>query len=147
MAIQFKPEGYHTVTPFLYVQDAVKLIDFLKMALGATELMRHSTPEGKVQHGEIKIGDSIIMIADAQGDMTPITSINYLYVEDGDKLYKQAMAAGAKSMREPTTEFYGDRTSGIIDPAGNQWWIATHVEDVSQEELAKRMAAMGDKMH
>jgi PhnB protein len=142
MPIKPIPEGYHTITPFLYINDAANLIDFLKSAFDATEKERHSLADGKIVHAEIKIGDSIIMIGDAHGDMPAMPAMMYLYVEDCDAVYKQAIAAGGKSLREPTTEFYGDRSSGIADPSGNQWWIATHVEDVSEEEMQKRMEAI-----
>jgi uncharacterized glyoxalase superfamily protein PhnB len=142
MAVQFKPEGYHTLTPFLYVNGAATLMDFLGEAFGAIEKERHLGPEGLIMHAEMKIGDSMVMLGDAHGDMPAMPGMLYLYVEDCDALYNNAIAAGATSLREPRSEFYGDRTSGVTDMCGNQWWISTHVEDVSEEELTKRMAAM-----
>jgi uncharacterized glyoxalase superfamily protein PhnB len=142
MPVKPIPEGYHAVTPYLAVDGAGKLLDFVKQAFGADELLRMNTPDGKVGHAEVKIGDSTVMLADAtttdQGQAMP--AILYLYVEDVDKTYRQAVEAGGVSMREPADQFYGDRNASVRDPAGNQWWIATHVEDVSPEEAARRAA-------
>ncbi|HEX9545746.1 MAG TPA: VOC family protein, partial [Acidimicrobiales bacterium] len=111
-------------------------------AFGADELLRMNTPEGKVGHAEVKIGDSTVMLADAttteQGQAMP--TILYLYVEDVHKTYRRAVEAGGVSLREPADQFYGDRNASVRDPVGNQWWIATHVEDVSPEEAARRAA-------
>lgn len=135
------PEGYHSVTPFLVVQGAARLIDFVKQAFDAQELERMSGPGGMIMHAEVKIGDSRVMISDATGEWTPMPSTLYLYVPDTDGSYRRALGAGATSLREPTDQFYGDRNAGVRDPAGNQWWIATHVEDVSREEMQRRMSA------
>jgi PhnB protein len=141
MSVEYKPKGYHTVTPFIYNTNIAETIDFTIAAFGATLKEKHFTPEGRIMHAEIFIGDSIIMMGDQHGDMPPMPTMLYLYVEDCDAMYAKAMAAGGKSLREPTTEFYGDRSSGVTDPWGNQWWIATHVEDVSPEEMMKRAEA------
>lgn len=135
------PEGYHSVTPFLVVQGAARLIDFLKQAFDAQELERMAGAGGMIMHAELKIGDSRVMISDASGEWSPMPSTLYLYVPDIDASYRRAVGAGATSLREPTNQFYGDRNAGVRDPAGNQWWIATHVEDVSGEEMQRRMAA------
>ncbi len=100
----------------------------------------HERPDGTIQHAEVKIGDSIVMLADAAGEWKPRPSMLYLYVNDVDETYRLALAAGATSLREPTTHFYGDRSGGVEDPVGNHWWIATHVEDVSPEEIQRRTA-------
>jgi PhnB protein len=139
------PAGYHTVTPYLVVPGVADLIEFVKKAFGAVELMRHSTGGGAIMHAEVKIGDSRIMMgeppANAEGWHKPIPGSIHLYVQDVDAVYARAMAAGATSLREPANQFYGDRTAGVQDASGNQWWIATHVEDVSPEELSRRAAA------
>jgi PhnB protein len=141
MAVKAIPDGYHTITPYLTVQGAGKLIDFLKLAFDAQETERIAAPNGAIAHAEVRIGDSIVMMSDAGGERAPMPSGLYLYVNDTDAVYKSALRAGATSIMEPADQFYGDRSAGVKDPAGNQWWIATHKEDVSPEEL-KRRAAM-----
>jgi PhnB protein len=143
------PEGYHTATPYLIVNDASRAIDFYKKAFGATELVRMPGPGGKIGHAEIKIGDSPIMLADEVPGMgfrspeslggSPISIL--LYVEDVDAVFSEAVAAGAKVQRAVADQFYGDRTGGVTDPFGHVWYIATHKEDVSPEEMKKRAAA------
>ncbi len=140
MAVKPIPDGYHSVTPYLLVEGAQSLIDFMKEAFGATERFRMEAPGGKIGHAELEIGDSVIMLADAstsdQG--TPMPAMINLYVEDVDKTYQQALEGGATSVREVANQFYGDRNGGVRDPYGNVWWIATHVEDVSPEEMERR---------
>jgi PhnB protein len=138
MAVKPIPDGYHTVTPYLTVADAEAQIDFLKGAFGAQETYRHSDDKGHVGHAEMRLGDSMIMLGQAREQCTPRQATFYLYVEDVDAVYKRAVAAGGKSLREPTNEAYGDRSSGVEDSQGNQWWIGTHVEDVSPEEIQRR---------
>lgn len=138
MAVKPIPEGYHTVTPYLLTSDAKALIQFMSQAFDAKEKSRHDTPDGKVMHAEMVIGDSIVMVAEATEKWTPVAAMLYLYVEDVDSVYSKAIAAGGKSLREPTNEFYGDRSAGVEDAHGNQWWMATHIEDVSPEEMEKR---------
>ena len=134
------PEGYHTVTPYLLVQGAEKLINFMKNAFDAKETERYSMPDGSIGHAEVRIGDSVIMVADAQGDeYKPMAAGIHLYVEDCDVTYKRAIGAGATSVREPQDQLYGDRSAGVNDQFGNKWWIATHKEDMSKEEIIKRM--------
>ena len=134
------PEGYHTVTPYLVVEGANRLLAFLEAAFGAKVLYRTDRPDGEVAHAEIQIGDSRVMLSGSQPQWPALPCALYLYVEDCDALYAQALAAGAKSTQEPADMFYGDRHGGVIDPSGNQWWIATHIEDVSPEELERRSA-------
>ena len=141
MTVKAIPDGYHTVTPYLMVQGAGQLIDFLKLAFDAQETERITAPDGAIAHAEVRIGDSIVMMSDAGGERAPMPSGLYLYVNDTDAVYKSALRAGATSIMEPMDQFYGDRSAGVKDPSGNQWWIATHKEDVSPEEL-KRRAAM-----
>ena len=145
------PEGYHTATPYLIVRDATRAIEFYKKAFGAKELMRMADPSGKIGHAEIKIGDSPIMLADEVPGMgyrspeslggSPVSIL--LYVEDVDAVFNQAVAAGAKVQRPVADQFYGDRTGGVTDPFGHVWYVATHIEDVSPEEMRKRAAAAG----
>jgi PhnB protein len=139
------PEGYHTVTPYLVVPDAAKQAEFMKQAFGATETFRHTMPDGAIGHMEMRIGDSMVMMGQAGGEWKPMVCGMYLYVEDVDAVYRSAIAAGGKSQSEPEDKFYGDRSGGVIDPSGNSWWIATHVEDVSPEEMERRQAAMAGK--
>jgi uncharacterized glyoxalase superfamily protein PhnB len=142
MAVKPIPEGYHTVTPYLVVREVSQLIDFMKQAFAAEEVMRMTRPDGSIGHAEVKIGDSRVMLGGAGGDYPPMPAMLHLYVEDADAIYRQALQAGATSLREPVTEFYGDRMAGVKDLSGNQWWIATRVEDISVEEMARREAAL-----
>jgi uncharacterized glyoxalase superfamily protein PhnB len=138
MAAKPVPDGYHTVTPYLTVDDAALQIDFLKRAFNAQVNYEMKDPQGNVRHAEVRVGDSILMIGQARDEWTSRPMTFYLYVPDVDALYKSALAAGAKSLQEVTTQFYGDRSGGVEDPQGNYWWIATHVEDVSPEEMDRR---------
>jgi PhnB protein len=141
------PEGYHSVTPYLYVKGAVAAIDFYKEVFGATELMRMLGPNGKVMHAELKIGDSIVMLADEEPSraiMSPLTvggfSVGlHLYVENSDAIIKKALENGARQLHPVKNQFYGDRSGSLLDPFGHMWTVATHVEDVSPEEIKKRM--------
>jgi PhnB protein len=135
------PQGYHTATPYLAVQGVPKLMTFLKQAFYAEERERMTAPDGRVSHAEMKIGDSIIMMGEPTGESKSMPGMIYLYLEDTDAAYKRALQAGASSLREPTDMFYGDRNAAVTDPVGNQWWIATHVEDVPPEEMQRRMKA------
>ena len=138
------PEGYQAVIPYLIVDGAAKLIDFLKQSFGAVEIERLPAPGNRVGHAEVRIGDSVIMMGDAGAESKPTQASIYVYLENTDEAYKRALAAGATSLGEPTDQFYGDRNAGVKDEWGNQWWIATHVEDVSPEELKKRAAAKAE---
>ncbi|MGA9774026.1 MAG: VOC family protein [Blastocatellia bacterium] len=148
--VNYTPEGYHTVTPYLIVGDAAKAIEFYKQAFEATELLRMEAPGGKIGHAEIKIGDSPIMIADEMPEMgylspqslggTPVTIM--IYVEDVDAVADRAVAAGAQVLKPVADQFYGDRSGSFADPFGHQWHIATHKEDVSAEEMNNRAAAL-----
>ncbi len=143
------PDGYHTATPYLIVSDAAKAIDFYKRAFGATELTRMPGPNGRVAHAEIKIGDSIIML----GEENPKVGIRgpqslggspaflYLYVEDCDRAFNRAVEAGASTVNSLKDQMWGDRSGSVKDPFGHSWWIATHKEDVSMDEMRRRMAA------
>ena len=153
MSVKPIPDGYHTVTPYLIIQGAAGAIEFYKKAFGAKELMRIPGPGGKVGHAEIQIGDSRIMLADEHPEMgakapgsfggSPVGLM--LYVEDVDARFNRAVAAGAKVHRPLADQFYGDRSGTVTDPFGHQWTIGTHKEDVSPEELDRRMKAMMKK--
>lgn len=132
------PEGLHSVTPTLIVNGAEKFIEFLKNAFGGERTSVWKGEDNKIMHATIKIGDSTIMIGDAMEDFKPTQSMLQLYVADVDAQYKQALKAGGQSIREPKDEFYGDRSSGVKDPWGNQWWIATRIEDLSEDEMKRR---------
>lgn len=141
MPVKPIPDGYHTVTPYLAVNGAADLIGFLQRAFGAQELFRMASPDGLVQHAEVQLGTSRIMLTDACDKAPAAPSGYYLYVEDVDAVYQRALEAGGKSLQEPADQFYGDRTAGVSDPSGCTWYIGTHVEDVSPEELERRAAA------
>ena len=138
MAVKTKPDAYHNVTPYIVVEGADRLIDFLKTVFDGEETERLPGPDGKIGHAEVRIGDSLVMLADAGPETKPFPVMLHIYVEDCDATYNRAIAAGGSSLREPVNEFYGDRMSGVTDSFGNQFWIATHVEDVSPEEMARR---------
>ena len=133
------PQGYGTVTPYLIVDGVSKLIDFLKETFHAEERARINDKEDHVGHAEIKIGNSIVMMADSTAQYRPIPSQLYVYVDNVDDTYERAMKAGGTPEQEPTTQFYRDRTAAVKDPTGNVWWIAAHVEDISPQEMDKRM--------
>jgi PhnB protein len=135
------PEGHHTVTPYLIVPDATAMLSFMERAFGAEVLGRHHDPDGRVMHAEARIGDSRVMLGESTGEWPPTRAMLHLYVEDADAWHRRAVDAGARSVRDPEDTFYGDRSGGVEDPFGNQWWIATHVEDVSPEEMERRSAA------
>ena len=154
MAVQPIPEGYHTLTPALAVEDAAAAIDFYKQAFGAKERMRMDAPGGKIAHAELEIGDSLIMLSDPfpQSDVKPpneagtSTMSIFMYSEDVDAAVKRAVDAGATLKTEPEDMFWGDRFGTVTDPYGHQWSIATHTRDLSPEEIAeagqKAMAEM-----
>jgi PhnB protein len=143
------PDGYHSITPYLIIKGAADAIEFYKKAFGATELFRMAQPNGKIGHAEIKIGDSPIMLADEFPEMkyvgpktlggSPVSLM--IYVEDVDRVFNQAIAAGGEQQRPVEDKFYGDRSGSLLDPFGHVWHIATHKEDVSEEEMQKRAKA------
>ena len=145
------PAGYHNITPYLMVRNAAAAIDFYKKAFNAVELMRFPGPGGKIMHAEVKIGDSPVMLAEEmpeEGHVGPQTLGGagvsmMLYVEDVDTRFAQAVAAGATIKRPVQDQFYGDRTGTLVDPFGHIWSIGTHKEDVSMDEMQRRMAKLG----
>ncbi len=139
------PEGYHTITPYLVSDNATELIHFIEQAFGGKLMFKMLHDNGRVMHAVITIGDSTIMISDTMEGMQTQTAMLYLYLENADETYKKALNSKATSVREPKTEFYGDRAGAVKDPSGNIWWIATHVEDVSDEELRRRSRELDQK--
>lgn len=131
MAVKPIPDGYHTVTPYLIVADVPREIEFLKQAFDARENYRSTAPDGTVNHAEVQIGDSRIMMGQAQEKWPAMPTMLYLYVEDVDAWYHRALQAGGASVRELTDEPYGDRVGGVKDPFDNQWWLATHKVDMA----------------
>jgi PhnB protein len=137
-AVQPIPEGYSTVTPWIISRDTAKLLDFMKQAFGAEELGRVYNEDGTIGHAEARIGDSIVMAFDAKEEWPDTPCFLRLYVSNGDAVYQRAIAAGATSVTEITSMFWGDQGGRVRDPFGNVWWIQTHVEDVAPEEMEKR---------
>ncbi|HUR55835.1 MAG TPA: VOC family protein [Gemmataceae bacterium] len=150
MPVKPIPDGYNSVTPYLVIKGAAEALEFYKSVFGATELMRFDGPNGTLAHAEIKIGNSPIMISDEWPDMgfrgpksiggSPVGIM--IYVEDADAMFAKAVATGATATKPLQDQFYGDRSGSITDPWGHMWTIATHVEDVSPEEIERRMSAM-----
>jgi PhnB protein len=139
--VNFIPAGYRTMTPSLVLKDAHRAVEFYKQAFGAEERFRMSTPDGKVAHAELQIGDSIMMLSEAMRE--PVTSASlYLYVPNVDAVIQRAIAAGAQANMPAADMFWGDRFGSVSDPFGVRWGIATHIEDVAPEELKKREAQL-----
>jgi PhnB protein len=137
------PEGFHTMTPYFAIQGVPRLIEFLKQAFEAVEVRCSLMPDGTVMNAELRIGDSMVMLGEAPKDRTELlrtTAMFYMYVIDPDSVYERAIKAGGKAIREPANQIYGDRVGAVEDAWGNQWWIATRKENVSDHELHKRMA-------
>ena len=149
MAVSSIPEGYHSITPYIIVDGAARALDFYKQAFGAVEVLRMPMGDsGKLAHAEVKIGDSHVMLSDEwpdQGMLGPkarggATASLMIYVEDVDSAFARALGAGAKEERAPADQFWGDRMGTLVDPFGHRWTLATHVEDVSEEEMGRRAA-------
>lgn len=142
--VQAIPPGYHSVNPYLVVRDGARAIDFYKQAFGASELSRMGTPDGKIAHAELKIGDSMIMLSDEMMEYKSPQSLGgspvsiFLYVDDVDSVFNKAVQAGAKGDTPPADMFWGDRYGKLTDPFGHLWGIATHIEDVTPAEMEKR---------
>jgi PhnB protein len=138
------PQGYHTATPYLVVKDAQRALEYYKEAFGATGLKSMTAPDGRIMHAEFKIGDSMMMLSEEMGPCRSPLSLGgspvsiFLYVEDVDSVYKQAVSAGAKADLPPQDMFWGDRFGRLTDPFGHDWALATHVEDVAPEEMKER---------
>ena len=139
------PDGYTAITPYLVAEDASALIDFLANAFGAVERMRLPMPDGSLGHAEVEIGGATVMLSSSMAPDYPASSAQiHLYVEDVDGVYAQAVSAGATAVTEPEDQFYGDRIARVLDPAGNTWSIATHIEDVTPDQVMERMTSMGE---
>lgn len=137
MKVKPIPDGYHAVTPYILSEDVNVLITFLEKAFNAKVTERLDSPAGTM-HAEVKIRDSVLMMGQAGEDKKAMPAMFYIYVEDVDEAFKQAKEAGGISVQEPQDQFYGDRVGAVKDSHNNQWWIATHIEELSKEELAKR---------
>lgn len=150
MSVKPVPDGYNSVTPYLFVKGAARAIDFYKLAFGANETMRIPGPDGLVAHAELKIGNSVIMLADepVSGEFKSAQTLGgsavslMIYIEDVDQVFARAISAGATETRAVKDQFYGDRSGNLVDPFGHIWTVATHVEDVSPEEMNRRLAEM-----
>jgi PhnB protein len=144
------PDGYRSVSPYLFIRGAAQAIDFYKQAFDASERMRMPGPNGKIMHAELQIGDSMVMLADEFPEMSALSPETVggtpvmiaIYVDDVDATFNRAIAAGAKPLRPVANQFYGDRSGSLVDPFGHKWNLATHVEDVSHEEMTRRTEAM-----
>ena len=131
------PDGYSSVTPYLVVTGAARMLDFLREAFGAREIRRFAKPDGIVGHAEVRIGDSVIMLADACPEFPATQAGVHLYLPEVDKVHERAVRAGAISMRSPADQFYGDRSAVVRDFSGNWWSISTHIKDISDEEMLR----------
>ncbi|MGI8641110.1 MAG: VOC family protein [Pyrinomonadaceae bacterium] len=141
MSVKPIPDGYTTITPYLIVEDANKTIEFIEKIFDGSLLFKMQDDAGKINHAEMKIGNAMLMLAEASEEWKPTRTMLYLYVADTDATYKKALETGATSVKEPKDQFYGDRSAGVEDSFGNFWGIATHIEDVSEEEMALRISA------
>ena len=140
------PKGYHTVTPYLLVKGAGKLVEFLKRAFDAKVVDLMNGPGGSVAHAALRVGDSMVMLGEAHGKWKPMPTMIYLYVKDADATYRRALRVGAKSVMKPADQFWGDRHGGVVDAFGNQWWMSTHIEDLSKAEMKRRGEEFMKKM-
>ena len=138
MPIHFQPKGVSTVAPYLIVADVGVMLEFLRSVLDVQLMDSHEGPDGIVTHASVHIGDSTIMMGRASGGFPSMHAMVHVYVKDVDAVYQKALSAGATSVQEPTDQYYGDRSCGVKGPQGNQWWFATHIEDLSPEEVQKR---------
>ena len=138
MAEQYQPEGYGTVTPYLMTTNSEAVIEFAKRVLGAGERMRMPGPDGTIGHAELLIGDSVVMLADETPEGA-MPGMLHVYVEDCDATYGRALEAGGTSIAEPADQVYGERMAGVQDPSGNKWYFATHIEDMSEDEMVSRV--------
>jgi PhnB protein len=133
------PDGYTTVTPWIVSRDTAQLIDYVKAAFDAEEIARVIVGDGTIGHAEVRIGDSVVMMFDAGPEWPPTPGLLRLYVEDADAVHRRAVAAGGTSVTEVTHLFFGDKVGRVRDPLGNLWWIQTRIEDVTPEEMERRL--------
>jgi PhnB protein len=139
MTVRHVPAGHNAVSPYLVTQDAAAVIRMLREIFDGDEIHRSLRPDGTIRHAEVRIGDSVIMIGQASGDFPAMPCMIHVYVPDCDAAYARAVSLGLEPLRAPATQPWGDRSAGVRDPGGNQWWFATHVEDVAEDELARRL--------
>jgi uncharacterized glyoxalase superfamily protein PhnB len=147
MTVKFLPDGFHTVTPYLIVQGANQLLEFMKTAFDAEEILCTKQPDGKIGRAAVKIGNSMIELSEARAEWTPMPGAIHLYVSDTDAVYQRSLQAGATSLQEPMDMYYGERSAAVKDAVGNHWYIATHLEDLSSEELQRREAVFVTQSH
>ena len=140
MPVKAIPDGYPTVTPYLMVADAAKFIAFMSTVFDAKTTEQLMRPDGKIGHTELRVGDALIMLSEASQSHPATPVMLHVYVEDVDAAFERAVGAGGTVVAKPTNQFYGDRSGGVKEPSGNTIWIATHVEDVSPDELKRRAA-------
>lgn len=145
MPVKPIPDNYPRVSPYLIVSDVEVTMNFIEYVFNGKVREKMTTPDGSVNHGEMSIGDSVIMMGKATEEYKPLNAMLYIYVEDTDSTYKRAIEKGAVSVMEPADQFYGDRNAGVTDKDGISWWIASHVEDVSPEEMMRRNEARDKK--
>ena len=144
MTVKPIPDGYQSITPFMLATNVEDLLNFLQQAFDAEVTTRMDYPDGGgIMHVEVKIGNSRVMMGPSSEEFPPMPAMLYYFVEDVDRVYQQALKAGAQSVQEPEDQFYGDRTAGVSDPLGNAWWLATHIEDPTPEEIARRIQELG----
>ncbi|MDZ4289349.1 MAG: VOC family protein [Prosthecobacter sp.] len=140
MKTSYIPKGFHTVTPYLIVSDAERLVQFLRDVFDVQEVILMKNPAGKIQHAAFRIGDSMVELANGHGEWAPMTAALHVYVPDTDATYARAIRAGGTSLHEPKDMFYGERSGGVKDAFGNHWYIATQTEELSDEEIRQRAA-------
>jgi uncharacterized glyoxalase superfamily protein PhnB len=143
MTVNYQTQGWGTVTPYLVVEGAEKVVSFIQEVFDARKVKLMREPGGEIMNAEYRIGDSLLMLAESKQGFDMPASF-YVFVRDTDATYERALKAGAESLMEPADPFYGDRNAGVRDVTGTCWWIATHVEDVSEEEIARRVGKMGE---
>lgn len=141
MSVPHVPPGHNCVSPYLIVHHAAEVIDLLTRAFEGTELLRMADGDGRIRHAEVRVGDSVVMLSEACEEFPAMPTAVHVYVPDVDAVFRRAVTAGAGALREPADQFYGDRTAGVKDAGGNSWWIATHKEELSDAEIARRAAA------
>jgi len=144
-AVAFKPDDLPAVIPYLLVTDSARAVQFALDVLGAREQHISRGPDGRIQHATLHLGDAAVMIGLARPDWPPNAAMVYLYVPDVDATYQKALAAGATSIREPRDEVYGDRGAGVKDLDGTTWWLATHLQDLSADEIERRVRAQSQR--
>lgn len=138
----YQPQGFSSVTPFIMVNDAQKVLDFVKRAFDAEEVLVLRHKDGTIWNAQIRIGDGMVLLGDSMGQPSAPSTV-YLYVPDCDCHYERGLGAGGTSIQEPTDQFYGDRNAGLTDPCGNVWWVATHKEALNQQAIEDRARAVG----